>query len=139
MTTLSVYDINSFIKNDATVTSLVGSTINIFPTIGYGDASPPFIVYYYTPIIPSVEAFWMRSDAVLYSIYDINIERLMNISERIIDMLSKGDEISQANGVAGTDSRILSTVLTDTSLEAPNERDGWYKLDLEFVIHHVKR
>jgi len=139
VTTLSVYDINSFIKNDATITSLVGGVIDIFPTIGYGDASAPFMVYYYTPIIPSVEAFWMRSDAVLYSIYDINIERMMNISERIIDMLSKGDQISQSGGVAGTDSRILSTVLTDTSLESPSERDGWYKLDLEFVIHHVKR
>lgn len=139
MTTLSVYDINSYIKNDSSIITIVGRSIDIFPTIGYGDASAPFIVYYYSPIVPSVESFWMRSDAVLYSIYDTDIERMMNIGERMIDMLSKGDEISQSGGVAGTDSRILSTVLTDTSLEAPNERDGWYKLDLEFVIHHVKR
>ena len=55
MATISVYDINSFIKNDATITSIAGRTIDIFPTIGYGNADPPFIVYYYSPVIPDVE------------------------------------------------------------------------------------
>lgn len=139
MTTLSIYDINSFIKNDSDITTLVGSTINIFPTIGYGDAAPPFIVYYYSPVIPDVEAFWYRKDSVLYSIYDIDMERMMNIGERIIELLGKGDQISQSGGAEGTDFRILSTEITDTSLEPPDERDGWYNLNLEFVIHHVKK
>lgn len=139
MTTVSVYDINNFIKNDSTIVSLTGSAINIFPTIGYGDASPPFIVYYYSPVIPDVEAFWYRRDSVLYSIYDVDMERMLNIGERIIELLGKGDQISQPNGVNGTDFRILSTEITDTSLEPPDERDGWYNMNLEFVIHHVKR
>jgi hypothetical protein len=139
MTTVSVYDINSFIKNDANITSLVGSTIDIFPTIGYGDATPPFIVYYYSPVISDVETFWHRKDAVLYSIYDVDMERMLNIGERIIELLGKGDQISQPGGVAGTDFRILSTEITDTSLEPPDERDGWYNMNLEFVIHHVKK
>lgn len=139
MTTLSVYDINSYIQSDATITSYVGGTISIFPTIGYEGVTPPFIVYYYSPSIPDVEAFWYRSDALLYSIYDTDMVRMMNISERIITLLSKGDQISQSGGVAGTDSRILSTELTDTSLEAPEEKNGWFRLDLEFLIHHVKR
>jgi hypothetical protein len=139
MTTVSVYDINQYIKDDSTIANIAGSTINIFPAIGYGDAAPPFIVYYYSPVIPNVEAFWMRRDAVLYSIYDTDMVRMVDIGERIIELLGKGDEISQSGGKAGTDFRILSTELTDTALEPPDERDGWYKMDLEFVIHHVKR
>lgn len=139
MATISVYDINSFIKNDATITSIAGRTIDIFPTIGYGNADPPFIVYYYSPVIPDVESFWYRRDAVLYSIYDTDVDRVLNLGERIIELLGKGDEISQSSGVAGTNCRILSTEITDTSLEAPAERDGWYQMTLEFVIHHVKR
>lgn len=139
MTTVSVYDINSFIKSDATISNIAGKTIDIFPTIGYGNAVPPFIVYYYSPAIPDVEAFWFRSDAVLYSIYDTNAVRAIDLSERIIEMLGKGDQISQPGGKAGTDFRILSTELTDTSIEAPAERDGWYRVDLEFLIHHVKK
>lgn len=139
MTTLSVYDINTYIKNDSDITGYVGGTINIFPTIGYENAAPPFIVYYYSPTIPDVEAFWYRSDALLYSIYDTDMVRMMDVGERVIELLSKGDQISQSGGVAGTDSRILSTELTDTSLEAPAEKNGWFRLDLEFLIHHVKR
>jgi len=139
MTTVSVYNINSYIQNDATISNIAGKTIDIFPTIGYGNATPPFIVYYFSPGIPNVEAFWYRSDAVLYSIYDTNAVRALDLTERIIEMLGKGDQISQPGGVAGTDFRILSTELTDTALEAPEERDGWYRADLEFLIHHVKR
>lgn len=139
MTVVSVYDINSFIKNDSTISNIAGKTIDIFPTIGYGNAVPPFMVYYYSPSIPDVEAFWYRSDAVLYSIYDTNAVRALDLSERIIEMLGKGDQISQPGGKAGTDFRILSTELTDTAIEAPAERDGWYRVDLEFLIHHVKK
>ena len=139
MTTVSVYNINSYIQNDTTISNIAGKTIDIFPTIGYGNATPPFIVYYFSPGIPSVEAFWYRSDAVLYSIYDTNAVRALDLTERIIEMLGKGDQISQPGGVAGTDFRILSTEITDTALEAPEERDGWYRADLEFLIHHVKR
>lgn len=139
MTTVSVYDINTYIKNDSTISNIAGKTIDIFPTIGYENAAPPFIVYYFSPSIPDVEAFWKRADAVLYSIYDTNVVRALDIAERMIDMLSKGDQISQSGGVAGTDYRILSTELTDTALEAPEERDGWHRVNLEFLIHHVKR
>jgi hypothetical protein len=139
MTTVSVYNINSYIKSDATIANIAGKTIDIFPTIGYGNAVPPFIVYYFSPAIPNVESFWYRSDAVLYSIYDTDAVRALDLTERIIELLGKGDQISQPGGVAGTDFRILSTEITDTSLEAPEERDGWYRADLEFLIHHVKR
>lgn len=139
MTTISVYDINTYLKNDSTISSLAGGSIEIFPTIGYENASPPFLVYYFSPGVPDVEAFWKRSDAVLYSIYDTDVVRALDISERMIDLLAKGDEISQSGGVAGTDFRILSTELTDTALEAPEEKNGWHRVDLEFLIHHVKR
>jgi hypothetical protein len=139
MTTVSVYDINAYIKNDPTISNIAGRPIDIFPTIGYENAPAPFIVYYYSPSIPDVEAFWKRADAVLYSVYDTNVVRALDIAERMIDMLAKGDQISQPNGVAGTDFRILSTELTDTALEAPEERDGWHRVNLEFLIHHVKR
>lgn len=139
MTTISVYDINTYIKNDTTISNIAGGTIDIFPAIGYEDAAAPFIVYYFSPGVPSVEAFWQRADAVLYSVYDTDVVRALDISERMIEMLAKGDEISQSGGVAGTDFRILSTELTDTALEAPEERVGWHRVNLEFLIHHVKR
>lgn len=139
MSILSVYDINSFIKADSEIQTLAGKEISIFPAIAYGDEAAPFIIYYYSPIIPDVEAFWNRVDNVSYLIYDTDIDRMMNIGERIMELLGKGDQISQPGGKAGTDVRILSTVVNNAAINAPNERDGWYSMELEFDIHHVKR
>lgn len=139
MAVISVYDINNFIKTHTNVTGFLNKEIEIFPTIGYADETAPFIVYFYSPSIPSVEAFWNRKDAVIYSIYDTDIDRLMNLGEILIDILSKGDEISQASGVAGTDVRILSTEVVSSFVEGPAERDGWYNMDIQFNVYNVKR
>lgn len=139
MATISVYDINLYIKNDSQLANIAGREIEIFPAMAYEDANPPFIIYVYSQGIPSVESFWFRSDTVIYGVYDTDVDRLFNIIERLIDILGKGDQISQPGGVAGTDVRILSTQVTALEMGATEERDGWYRSDLEFIIHHVKR
>ena len=44
--TISVYDVNTFLKNDATLQGIAGKTMNFFPVIGYGTELPPFVVYF---------------------------------------------------------------------------------------------
>lgn len=139
MSILSVYDINSFIQSDSDITTLAGREIPISPTIGYAEDQGPFIVYFYSPSIPSVEAFWNRVDVVVYIIYDTDIVRMLNIGERIIELIGKGDQISQPDGAAGSDVRILSTTFRSSAIDGPSERDGWYKMNIEFDIYHVKR
>ena len=139
MSVISVYDINNYIKQDSELANIAGREIEIFPASGYEDAVPPFIIYVYSPVIPNVEAFWFRSDVVIYAIYDDNVARLFDINERIIEIFGAGDQISQPGGVVGTDTRILSTQINSVQVGAAEERDGWYRSDLEFIIHHVKR
>jgi len=139
MATISVYDINNYIKANTSITTLAGKTIEIYPTLGYADTNSPFIVYYFSPSIPSVESWWMRKDLILYSIYDVDMDRMLNIGEVMISLLSKGDEIAGAGGVTGTNTRILSAEFVNSFVEAPSERDGWYRMDLEFNIYHVKK
>ena len=81
---ISVYDINTFLKADTTLANIAGKTMNFFPVIGYGTESPPFVIYFYSPGIPSVESYWNRHDSILYSIYDSDVDRLFRISERMI-------------------------------------------------------
>ena len=139
MATLGVYDINSFVSSHPSIVSLLGRSIDIFPNVGYADEKSPFMVYMFSMGIPDVEAFWHRVDHIAYLIYDTDIDRAFQIAEILIDILGKGDQISQSGGVAGTDSRILSTQLTAAYSDGPQERDGWYRMDIEFSIHHVKR
>lgn len=139
MAVISVYDINNHIKNDSELANIAGREIDIFPAIGYEDAVPPFIIYVYNQGIPNVEAFWYRSDTVIYALYDDNVDRLFNMTEKLMEILGKGDQIAQPGGVAGTNTRILSTQVVSSIMGAAEERDGWYRNDLEFIIHHVKR
>lgn len=139
MSTISIYDVNSYITNDSELANIAGHEIEIFPALAYEDVLPPFIIYVYSQSIPSVEAFWYRSDTVIYGIYDNDVDRLFNLTERLMEILGKGDQISQPGGVVGTDVRILSTQVTAVDMGAAEERDGWYRSDLEFIIHHVKR
>lgn len=139
MAVISVYDINNYLKANAAITSLAGKSIDIFPTIGYADTDSPFIVYYFSPSIPSVESWWMRKDLILYNIYDVDMDRMLNIGEVMISLLSKGDEIAATGGVTGTDTRILSSEFVSSFVQPPSERDGWYRMDLEFNIYHVKK
>jgi hypothetical protein len=139
MATISVYDINNYLKSNAAITALAGKTIDIFPAIGYADSSSPFIVYYFSPSIPSVESWWMRKDLIEYSIYDIDMDRMLNICEVMISLLSKGDEIASPGGVTGTSTRVLSAEFVGSFVQSPSERDGWYRMDLEFNIYHVKK
>ena len=98
--------------------------------------TPPFVIYYYNPAIPSVEAYWNRYDGVRYSIYDNDVNRLLNLSERFIEILGEGDQIQ--GSVPSSNVRVLSTALVNSSLTEPIEKDGWYEMSLDFYIYSVK-
>ena len=134
---LAIYDLNNFLKTDTQMANIAGKTMSFFPVIAYSEETPPFVIYYSSPSVPSVEEWWNRYDNVRYCIYDSNVDRLYQLSERFITLLSRGDQIAQANGAQSNTSRILSTYFVDSSIEEPEEKDGWYKMDLDFRMYHV--
>ena len=66
---LSVYDINTALKADATLTSIAGKVMNFFPVVATNGETAPYVVYYYQPLAPSIEAYWMRKDGVRYFVF----------------------------------------------------------------------
>lgn len=139
ITTMAVYDLNSYLKNDATIVSIAGKTMNFFPVVATDNEPAPFVVYFFNPIAPNVEEFWHRYDIIKYSIFDTDVDRLFKLSERFIELLSIGDGIAQTGGVAGTDVRILSCYQTGANLVSPLEINGWYRMNLDFKLCYVSR
>lgn len=135
---VSVYSVNSFLKADSQLANIAGKTMNFFPVVGYGTESPPFVVYFFNPSIPDVEAFWNRVDNVRYSIYDSDVDRLFRISERIIYLLGRGDTVQDTGGITSNTHTFKSSVFIGASLLEPIEKEGWYQMDLDFRIHSVK-
>jgi hypothetical protein len=136
---IGIYDINAYLRDDSTVQSIAGKTMSFFPIVGDGSETAPFVVYTIAPSIPTPEAWWNRYDAVSYSIYDTNIDRMLRLGERFIYLLGKGDEISQSGGKEGTDVRLLSTYFVDSSVEDAIEKDGWFTMNLDFIIYFVPK
>jgi len=136
---LPIYDINSHLKTDTDIVAAAGKQMNFYPVVAPGTATAPYVVYYYNPLIPNPDQHWLRKDVVRYSIFDTDVERLFNISELFIRELGKADAIAKATGVAATgqNRRILSSAQTDSSLAVPLEKEGWYRMNLDFKICNV--
>ena len=139
MSVISVYDVNNFLKADATVVSIAGKQMSFFPVVATDNEAAPFVVYFYNPVIPDVERYWHRCDFIKYSILDTNVDRLFQLSERFIEVLGRGDQIAQSGGIGGTDVRILCTHQLGSNLVAPLEVNGWYRMNLDFKICFVAR
>lgn len=133
--TISIYDVNAFLKEDATLQTLAGKTMNFFPVIGYGTEPPPFVVYYFNPSIPSVESYWNRFDNVTYSIYDSDVDRMFKIADRIIYLLGRGDTVAKSGGVESENHRFKSSMFVGSNVLEPLEKEGWYQMDLSFRIY----
>lgn len=134
---ISVYDINTYLTSDSELANVAGKTMNFFPVVGYGDEAAPFVIYFYSPSIPSVEAYWQRRDTIRYSIYDTDVNRLFSIGERMIYLLGRGDQIQNSGGPEPGNVRVLSTQLVTASSMEPLEKLGWYQMDLDFSILSV--
>jgi hypothetical protein len=134
---ISVYDVNTRVKNDATVISIAGKTMNFFPVVATGNEPAPFVTYLYQPRVPDVEQYWLRCDYIRYSIFDTDAARLFALSERFIAILSIGDLVAQTNGIVNTEVRNLSSYMVGSSLAAPIEKEGWYRMNLDFKIKNV--
>lgn len=133
--TISIYDVNTFLKEDATLQTLAGKTMNFFPVIGYGTEPPPFVVYYFNPSIPSVESYWNRFDNVTYSIYDSDVDRMFKIADRIIYLLGRGDTVAKSGGIESEGHRFKSSIFVGSNVLEPLEKEGWYQMDLSFRIY----
>jgi hypothetical protein len=134
---ISVYDINTYLTSDSELANTAGKVMSFFPVVGYGDETAPFVIYFYSPSIPSVEAYWQRRDNIRYSIYDTDVDRLFSIGERMIYLLGRGDQIQKTGGPVPNNVRVLSTQLVTASSMEPIEKLGWYQMDLDFSILSV--
>lgn len=139
ITTIAVYDVNTFLKNDAQIIAIAGKTMNFFPVVATDAEPAPFVVYFYNPMVPDVEAYWLRYDAVKYSIFDTDVDRLFRLSERFVEILGSGDQIEASGGVSGTDTRIFSSYQTGSNLIAPLEINGWYRMNLDFKLCYISK
>ncbi len=131
---ISVYDVNTYLKNDDAIQEIAGKTMNFFPVVATDGEPAPFVVYFYNPMVPNVENYWQRCDYVKYSIFDTDVDRLFRLSERFIDLLSIGDGVAKQDGITSLSVRILSSYMTGSSLMAPLEINGWYRMNLDFKI-----
>lgn len=136
---ISAYDINTYLKDDGDLSNIAGKVMNFLPIVATGSQEPPYVVYYYRPNIIDVEYFWQRCDLVRYSIFDSDIDRMYQLSERFIDLLGAGDQINQSGGCAGTNVRMLSTYLVNSSESPSLEKDGIFRINLDFKIMSVAR
>ena len=134
---ISVYSVNTFLKNDTELANIAGKQMNFFPVVGYGTETPPFVVYFYNPFMPSVESFWNRVDNVRYSIYDSDVDRLFRISERFIYLLGRGDTVQDSGGITSNTHTFKASSFVGSSLLEPIEKEGWYQMDLDFRIYSV--
>lgn len=134
---MPVYDVNTFFKSDSTLQTIAGKVMNFFPVVATDDEPAPFVVYYYNPFVQSADVWWKRNDYVRYSIFDTDVDRLFKISERMIEVLGRADNISAPGGIDGTDVRLLYSYMISSNLVAPLEKVGWYRMNLDFRICSV--
>lgn len=137
MAKLSVYDVNTSLKADSALANIAGKTMSFTPITATNGETAPFVVYFYSPSIPNPDSYWMRKDNVRYSIFDTDVDRLFKISERILEILGATGSIAKSGGITGSNSRILSSYQTGSSLAAPLELNGWYRMNLDFKICNV--
>ena len=131
---ISIYDVNNFLKTDSTMVSIAGKQMNFFPAVATDGEAAPFIVYYYNPSISSPDTWWKRNDYVRYSIFDTDVDRMLKLSERILEVLGRADKINQTGGITGTDVRFLSSYFIKSSMSYPLEKAGWYRMNLDFRL-----
>jgi len=131
---ISVYDVNTFLKNDSTLANVAGKTMNFFPVVATDGEPAPYVVYFYHPTVSNVETFWERADYVRYSVFDTDMNRLFQISNRVINLLSVGDGVNGQNGITSNNYRILSSYQTGAGLVAPLEINGVYRMNLDFKM-----
>jgi len=136
---LPIYDINNHLKTNSDIVSAAGKQMSFYPVVAPSNATAPYVVYYYNPLIPDSDKYWMRRDVVRYSIFDTDVARLFSISELFIRELGRADQVAKSTGVAatGANRRILTSAQMDSSLAVPLEKEGWYRMNLDFRISNV--
>lgn len=132
-----VYDINTHLKNDSTLETIAGKKMSIFPIVATDRQKAPYIVYFYTPNVSDVESYWLRHDYLRYSVFDVDVDRMFKIADRIVQLLGIGNEVNTQNGVISQNYRVLSSWQTGSSLGTPTEINGLYRINLDFKVCNV--
>lgn len=130
-----IFDVNTYLKNDATIQTHMGATPNIKPLVGYQQEAPPFIVYQWRPGNYNVERYFIRVDIIRYTIFDDEYDRGSAIAERMERLLNIGDNAHTA--IASSNYRIMASDLNNGDTGAPLEREGWYSFRLDYKIEYV--
>jgi hypothetical protein len=137
-----IFDINTYLKSDATMQALVGGVPKIYPLVGYEESESPFFLYWQMPGNVSRELFFVRCDYIRYHILDRDAARGMRISEQMLNVLNKGDEIQGL--ISSSSARVLwmvelrsGTGAFNAGLGAPKEREGFYEFQLIFEVGYV--
>ena len=137
-----IFDVNTYVKGDPTITALAGEEIKIYPLVGYEESDSPFILYWWMPGNMSRDMYFVRVDYLRYHVLDIDAERGLKVQEALLDRLNLGDTIQ---GLVPSDTaRILwavelrsGTGAFNAGLGAPREREGFYEFQLNFEIGYV--
>lgn len=137
-----IFDINTYVKADSTVTALAGRAIPIRPLVGVEDDVDPFILYWWLPSIVSIDEYFINQDTFRYHILDKDAERGMRIQQAVRERLNLANNIQ--GKIPSTTGRVLwlaelrsGTGAFSAGLGSPKEREGFYTLQLNFQVGYV--
>lgn len=142
MANLVVYDINSFIKNDSTITSLAGGQIVIMPLVATENCNAtytgsPLIRYYWMPGLYSTNNYWTRRDRIKYYVMDRDIDRLFQVTDRMVRILdAQGVPLPKIPCLDNTHRIDWTGLMTSASIH-PKEVNGLAQEMLEFEVHYL--
>jgi len=134
MSSLFVYDVNTYLKADSELQSLMGSNdFNIFPAVAPDETKAPMILWTLRSNIRSPELPYFRIDEFCYHVYDTDADRCLQIGERIISILSISDKINKIPSYRSG----KWCYLRKGNFSGPSEREGWYMYILDFEAAHL--
>ena len=100
------YDFNNALKTNSELTTVAGTTMDIFPLVAPSNQTPPFLIYYWIPGHIEISSYLIREDTIRYHIYDSQADRCFRIANKIMSMFDVG---GGPRG-PGTDTTVTSDV-----------------------------
>ena len=140
------YDFNTALKTNSELTTVAGSSIDIFPMVAPSGQTPPFMIYYWTPGHIDISSYMIRQDTIRYHIYDSQADRCFRIANKVISMFDVGggpagpgtnETVTSTTNTNNVKNRDLSSWLMRSKSTEPLEKEGWYAIQLDFSVMYV--
>ena len=140
------YDFNNALKTNSELSTVAGTTMDIFPMVAPSSQTPPFLIYYWIPGHREMTSHLLREDTIRYHIYDSQADRCFRIANKIISMFDVGGgpagpgtdtTVTSATNTNGVPNRVLSSSLLRSRTTEPLEKEGWYAIQLDFSVMYV--